>query len=202
MTQYNNINTEGKDKSRLIIYNLVRNYKGSKRVLSLPSTNFILENQLLEIGATLDCYEREKSRFKIQKKVMKDNRVKLYNKNVLDVDTQNKYCVIWLDLCCSISPRIINRLIEIVQKDIYEDKAYLSITLMGRREVQSQLLQDFYSTSLGNIREEVLPELLTKFALMVNKDCKLINKHNYIGEGNAPMSMLTFKLTKKQITWK
>src|SRR6185437_3983400 len=109
---YNNAESREKQRCRdYILHECVfspemRSKNKRLNILTLPSTNFLLENRLLKIGNVngVYCLERDNSIYEKQQMLFKDgksDRLQLINSDCFDFlfSTQEKFDVLWLDLC-------------------------------------------------------------------------------------------------------
>ena len=176
------------------------------KVLSLPSTNFYFEEQLLDRipNIQINCVEFHPE---IYNNVIKSKRYKEVNKkgfitykscDILDHLSFNPqhYDLIWLDLCCTISPELLYKLISIFQYSLKKN-SIIALTLSCSRESNIDNLRKFYKCESNEIfRFKKLPQLLIDFGKIKNNNIELLRTERYRSELNnhsTPMVMFTFK---------
>lgn len=205
-TKYKNHDSMEKQICREKIIKKVESIKKDKiRILTLPSTNFYLEEVLLGIpGVTVDCIEREKKIFIDQLEIIKDRKlnINLVNNDIFEYlkETKHQYDLIWVDLCGPLNSRIVSNFLSLIQaRETFSSNAFLVLTILGAREQEKEELLEFYKCkSLEEFRQSKLPELAEELANEVDKTCELLDLYKYpSGSKNAPMIMFTFNLKTK-----
>ena len=196
---YNNHYSKNKQKCRDLIAKQVSKFKGDVNVFTLPSTNFILEENLSKkSNVSLYCAENNPYIYKQQRKHLISKQVFLKKGDVFDVLNKSKeqFDVIWLDLCCTIRHDVLNRIIDLVQSNKLKTNSYLNITISVARETHYENMLRFYGAkSLDDFRNKVFPNLVIQFSESTGKKCKLLSTMNYKEKGHSiPMKMLTFKI--------
>lgn len=200
---YNNHYSAQKEYTRNIVYNLVRTYKRKEplNVLTLPSTNFVLEEKLLELdNVKLTCTENDPIIHSAQKKhflyreIKKSGDFRFKDAFTLVRESHSKFGVIWLDLCGGFGNTNLNNIFSLVQSNKLEKEAYVALTLMKGREKDSEKLHSFYGYKSMKKFREGFPDLVIEFAEMKkNRQCRLVHKFEYIN--SSPMMFLVFKIT-------
>ncbi len=200
---FSNHDSSEKQDCRDKILSIVDNIKKENiRVLTLPSTNFYLEEALSNIpGVKVDCVERDREVYKKQLDIISERHlnISIKNQDIFEYlkESKIKYDVVWLDLCGPLSPEIISNFLSLVNsRELISDDAYIMLTILCRREQKGQEMMDFYGcTSLRELREQVLVFQVKKMAKEANKTCELLDVYNYSsGKTNIPMKMLSFHL--------
>lgn len=196
---YNNHFSLNKQKCRDLVEEQVSNLKGEVNVFTLPSTNFILEKQLLtKSGVKVYCAENDTWVYRLQRKQDTSKLLNLKKGDAFDIikKSKQKFNVIWLDLCSPLRHKTINSILSLVQSDNLAEECYLNITFACARESNYTRLISFYgATNLKQFRDKTFPNLVKQFSNSVDKQCKLVKTINYKEQGHAiPMKMLTFKI--------
>lgn len=179
----------------------IRQSKSTVRVLTLPSTNFYLEEVLLNIpGVTVDCCERERGIYNTQLEIINERRlnIQLSNNDIFEFikESSEPYDLIWLDLCGPLQKSIINNFLCLVQsREFISRDAYIALTILGAREPEGKELVEFYDCKdLKELRESRLISLAQEYASMAGKACDLIDTYKYISGVHTPMIMHEFHL--------
>jgi hypothetical protein len=202
MTKYANHNSKEKIRSRRKIYReVVRNVKyrnklGKVNVLTLPSTNFALEKELVKLNnVDLVCVEKERD---VYMYCMDKSVTKAYYLgdvfDYLSLEYIPVFDVIWLDLCAPLSFRIINDFISLIQGDKIASGATVALTVMATRENEWKELSKVYNCdSLEEFRDKVFPDTVIEFAKMSGKKCKLKEIFSYKTTTLMKMYLFTIK---------
>lgn len=198
-----------KEKCRNDVFKLVKHKAKQKlksRIFTLPSTNFKLEERILNnIPCQIITAENKKEIFKVQKKNNPGSKSLILNHGdafkVLEKYNNYPFDVVWLDLCGPLSFNNVNNFLSFIQTGNLSNNSYVCITFACRRETQSKDITDFYGlNSIDEFRKVTFPKLVKEFAKMANRKTSLIKKFYYKSEEHTksmPMQMLTFKINTK-----
>lgn len=203
------------------ILDIVKNYPQRKakfsnkaqriRVLTLPSTNFLLEEELLDLETVkLTCCERDADTFKKQKEIIRNSNIlkindlssnlRLINDDIFNI-LDNPFTpqdIVWADLCGPLQIRTINNFLSYIQTSDSTNDHYVAITFACKREQMAEVLLNFYETeSLANFRDNYFIQLVKDFAEMANKTCEVTEQYKY-RDTATPMQFIIFKLKTKQ----
>ncbi len=198
-TRFSNHNSIEKRRSREKVYKVIQgNKKRPLNVLTLPSTNFLLEKRIAKLkGIELICVERDPV---IYKQALSNSCASRYlSGDVFDWihALQIKFDVLWLDLCSPLSMKLRNDIFYLIQSDKLSSNCFFAITLMAAREPQGSLLADIYNyPTMQQFREKGFSEIVISFAKSVGKDCKLVETYLYNSTG-TPMIMYSFTIKNK-----
>lgn len=197
-TLYANHNTPEKIKSRQKIYDIIAsNTKRPLRVLTLPSTNFALEKQLMKLsGIDVECVERE---YTIYKKALNNCCIdKYFLGDVFDhLASSSPYDIVWLDLCTPLTNKIINNVLYAIRGNKLLNNSLLAITIMAAREPEGVNLAKMYNCdSLEELRIQGFPKLLSCYSKSIGKSCILNDLYQYNSTG-SPMIMYSFTIKNK-----
>lgn len=183
---------------------VARNTSRGGTAFTLPSTNFILEDKLVnELGFKIITAENNKEVYNEQlKKRKNEKQVTLNYGDALGVLSAIKepLDLVWLDLCGPLSTKVVNGFLSFIQVGNFNNMAYVAITFASRREVQSKVLKEFYGMDLATFRTEGFPELVEAYGEMANRQVELIKQIDYkssVHSKSMPMTMLTFKIKNK-----
>lgn len=134
---YNVVNSQIKHNTRQLIFNKAKEVLKKddwNSVITLPNTNFWLEEQILtEFPVThIDSFEKERN---VWEKAEVPYRINYNNSNVFE-QTGGSYSFVWLDLCNALSKEVIDNLIKFIQNNKFRKEAIFAFTLCRKRGVK------------------------------------------------------------------
>jgi len=199
-TLYNNHDSIEKQECREKIIRFVEKLHEKKknlRILTLPSTNFYLEEVLSNIpGVVIECVEREKDIYEKQLKIIQGRKlnINLKNQDIFEYikESNTKFDLIWLDLCGPFNKSIISNFISLIQTgDNLHSQSYIVLTILGKREQQGPDIIKFYGCkNLKEFRESKFPKLVGE---MSDNTCTLQDLYQYpSGRMHTPMIQYSF----------
>lgn len=210
---YKNGNSSLKHVMRQIILNHISNhFKSIPSVFSLPASNFIFEQLLLDKfpHTRLTCVERNETVFNKGMKIVKSlkNNINFFNRDTHTelLSTTNTFNMMWLDYCAQISHNIISDLRVIKDRDLLRHGGLLAITLMGKREQPDMIdIMNRLAKSRGintkdeKFRQEIIPRAISN---LFNNYITPIHIIKYLdsieNQYPSPMYLYLFKIDKKQ----
>jgi hypothetical protein len=170
------------------------NSKKPKTILTLPNTEFYLEQQLHRLykGSKIVGYEKHKGTFKKALK-HKPGYVKLVNDDVFNAAVDKPYDFIWLDFCNRMHDDFVNKIIKFISKVKFNPNAVLVFTFAARgTSDKSTGYSEFYT----NYKYKGFPNHLNTF---LSRPAAQVQYFNYANKDlNAratTMTVFIFKLT-------
>lgn len=199
MTKYAHHYSEEKQKSRDKIYNEVIAKKGrSLNVLTLPSTNFILERELVKIkGVNLTCVEKERSIY--MGALNKSCTTEYYNNEVFEYleYTDKVFDVIWLDLCCQLSLNVVRKFLYLIQSGKLSRDGVIALTVMATRENDANIIPHVFDCStVEDFRRSGFPHLVSQHSAQYGRNVELKELYHYTSKP-LPLNMNMYLFTSK-----
>ncbi len=197
---YVNQNSKSKQLARDKVLARLNNYE-NPTVISLPADNFIFEQSVRQTypKSKIVTLEQNKLVFNSGKQLAKNLNINHLNGEIFDyLKNNNKYDVIWLDLCGYLSGNMINNLIPIVQGRNTKKETILALTVMATREKLAKHSSIYGFSNLKQFRKKGLTSLLQSFASMNDCTIEQLDFFSYKGDKKhaAKMNLYIYKLTK------
>ncbi len=200
------LNSEGKKEIRSYLISLLKN---GDSILTLPSSNWIFEEELCKKvkPSNLIGFEKNPKEWAlIQKrstgyygdvafKVFPGGRVlKIIKGDIIEslqtsYELKEKFNFIWVDLCASITPKLITDLLEVFQQQ--KKARVIAVTLFLQRTLHLELFKDVYGIKNTKEMVGVLCDLLEHYS-----NYKLKRRIDYLtpqGKGTSSLTTIVFE---------
>ena len=165
--------------------------------VTLCNTAFYLERRLIEHykNCTIDCFERDKEIFRKIAETPNMQTIYPYCEDIFNAKFEDdKYSFVWLDFCNSYTDDFMTKLVTLLQRIPFANKAVLSITLSKNRgQAESDMV---YNSMFPNYKEEGFAHHMRLFLPPVEKISKIKYACVDISEKSSSMNVFNFLINK------